>query len=250
MASKNYTNNYLYISEFEQSTISKKKILFAGAGIGSYIAEAALRIGFEKIHIIDGDIIEINNLNRQNYNTNDLGRYKAEVIVERLANINPEATITFDSEFLTPKNIPNLCCDYDIAINALDFSTKAPFFFDTYCQRLKIPIIHPYNLGWMAAAFVITDISIDFQSFFKKLIDNSYELTVAHYITDILCKQNIQTAWLKELIDNYKLNLHKSPPQLITGSLLSSSICTRLLFDIALGHPIKQFPDFYHISLI
>ncbi len=62
-----YSRNRLYINEEEQEQIRKIPILFAGCGIGSNIAECALRFGFENITIVDGDVIENSNLNRQNY---------------------------------------------------------------------------------------------------------------------------------------------------------------------------------------
>ncbi len=69
---------------------SRKKLsIFGGAGIGSIIAECALRMGFETITIIDGDKVEKSNLNRQNYRLEDVGNYKAESLAKRLLSINP-----------------------------------------------------------------------------------------------------------------------------------------------------------------
>ena len=50
-----YDRNRLYITEEEQQKIRATKIVFGGAGIGSVIAECALRFGFENITIVDGD---------------------------------------------------------------------------------------------------------------------------------------------------------------------------------------------------
>lgn len=50
-----YSRNRLYVSEREQSIIKDYKIFFGGAGIGSIVAECALRFGFEHITIVDGD---------------------------------------------------------------------------------------------------------------------------------------------------------------------------------------------------
>ena len=103
-----YSRNRLYVSEREQSIIKDYKIFLGGAGIGSIIAECALRFGFEHITIVDGDKIERSNLNRQNYTENDIGRYKAECLAERLLSINPDAQIDFHTEFLTPDNIEEI----------------------------------------------------------------------------------------------------------------------------------------------
>ena len=63
-----YSRNQLYVHKSEQIILKSKKILLAGAGLGSTIAECALRLGFENICIIDNDSVEDSNLNRQNYN--------------------------------------------------------------------------------------------------------------------------------------------------------------------------------------
>ena len=68
-----YDRNRLYVSENEQSIIKDYKIFFGGAGIGSIVAECALRFGFEHITIVDGDKVEESNLNRQNYTEKDIG---------------------------------------------------------------------------------------------------------------------------------------------------------------------------------
>ena len=79
-----YQRNRLYVSEEEQARMKHTPILISGAGVGSIIAECALRFGFESLTIVDGDIVEESNLNRQNYTTDDLGRPKAEALCMRL----------------------------------------------------------------------------------------------------------------------------------------------------------------------
>ena len=84
-----YSRNRLYVTEEEQNQIKDIPILLAGSGIGSNIAECALRFGFENITIIDGDVVENSNLNRQNYTFYDISEYKAETLYNRLKSINP-----------------------------------------------------------------------------------------------------------------------------------------------------------------
>ncbi|MDE5980784.1 MAG: ThiF family adenylyltransferase [Bacteroidaceae bacterium] len=61
-----YDRNRLYITDEEQQKVKETRIVFGGAGIGSVIAECALRFGFERMTIVDGDKVEESNLNRQN----------------------------------------------------------------------------------------------------------------------------------------------------------------------------------------
>ena len=72
-----------------------------GAGLGSNIAETLLRIVSETITLVDGDVVEENNLNRQNYTEEDLGIPKVEALKKRLLNISPKAQISTINTFST-----------------------------------------------------------------------------------------------------------------------------------------------------
>lgn len=95
-----YARNRIYISNAEQDDIRNCKIFLAGCGIGSVIAECALRIGFENITIADGDIVEESNLNRQNYIYSDIGLSKSNSLSRRLYDINPAANISLHNCYL------------------------------------------------------------------------------------------------------------------------------------------------------
>ena len=100
-----YNRNRIYISDEEQEKIRSVRILLGGAGIGSVIAECALRIGFEDIVIVDGDKVELSNLNRQNYVKSDIGKPKAECLAKRLLKINPKAKIKYYNVFIDNDNV-------------------------------------------------------------------------------------------------------------------------------------------------
>ena len=129
-----YSRNRIYIPPENQDRIRQARILLAGAGIGSIIAECALRLGFEKITIIDGDKVELSNLNRQNYTVADIGQYKAEALCRRLKSINPDADIRHVNAFINEDNVKGMVDGCDIAVNALDFKDRTPFVFDEICS--------------------------------------------------------------------------------------------------------------------
>lgn len=62
-----YSKNRLYVSKKEQNLIKDYKIFLSGAGIGSIVAECALRFGLEHITIVDSDTVQESDLNSQNY---------------------------------------------------------------------------------------------------------------------------------------------------------------------------------------
>ncbi len=71
---KKFTNrNSGYVSPSLQERIRGSRLLIAGCGVGSAVAEAAVRIGFREILLVDADTIEEHNLNRQNFTFDDIG---------------------------------------------------------------------------------------------------------------------------------------------------------------------------------
>ena len=108
-----YTRNRIYLSKREQEKIASYRVLLAGAGIGSNIAEALLRIGFESITLVDGDVVEESNLNRQNYTEEDIGQPKVEALKRRLLKINPEAHIVAIDSFIDTENVRDIVVDHD-----------------------------------------------------------------------------------------------------------------------------------------
>lgn len=93
MMENRYDINRIYLTEKEQEIIKDFPILLARSGIGSVIAECALRFGFEKITIVDGDYVELSNLNRQNYIEDDIDMNKVDALTKRLKSINRNAEI-------------------------------------------------------------------------------------------------------------------------------------------------------------
>lgn len=239
-----YARNRIYITNEEQALIKRTSILLGGAGIGSVIAECLLRMGFENLTIIDGDVVELSNLNRQNYTELDLLKPKTEALKKRLLAINKNANITAHHCFLTPDNVTDYISNHDIAINALDFSTEVPLLFDKTCQNLNIPILHPYNLGWGALVLVVgSRKGLDTLCKTDKALS---ELKVVEYASGYSRFWGDPVKWLEDVIEKYKKEKEPlPPPQLSIASWLVASMCTQIAFDIVTKKPVKTFPEFY-----
>ncbi len=83
-----------YLSPEQLTTIQAQRIGIAGAGgLGSNIAVALVRTGFRHITILDKDVVEASNLNRQDYTLHDIGKPKVKVLKTRLIAINPDVNI-------------------------------------------------------------------------------------------------------------------------------------------------------------
>jgi molybdopterin/thiamine biosynthesis adenylyltransferase len=241
-----YQRNQLYINKELQNRIKKMPILIAGIGLGSVIAETALRLGFENLTIIDGDKVEQSNLNRQNFTQNNVGQYKTDALQKRLTEINPNAKIKSVTVFLTANNIETYLENIAIAINTLDFDTEAPFLLDEKCNNLNIPVIHPYNLGWAACAFVVNAQSMQLAELKGK--NNKTELAVVDFILVNLPKNAPNINWLRQVAKEYNKSSLQSPPQLAIASQLVAALTTTLIFKIANNIVVETFPYSYFLS--
>ncbi|MEO1051138.1 MAG: ThiF family adenylyltransferase [Bacteroidota bacterium] len=244
-----YHKNVLYITPEQQDRIKQTRIVFGGVGLASVLAESAMRMGFERFVFIDGDDVEMSNLNRQNYEQADIGNPKVTSLVRRLEAINPNVEVTAHNLFLNPDNIEGYVDGCDIAVNAIDFDVEdTPFAFDQVCRKKGIPIIHPLNLGWAGAAFVVTPESE--QVFDISRNEGRFELSLIESILNYLENRNdLDLKWFYEFYENYKKHSEKiSPPQLSVGSFITAGLVTNILFSLVNSLEVKTYPDLYFLS--
>lgn len=247
-----YIRNRIYVNEQEQEIVKNTRILLGGAGIGSIIAECALRFGFENITIIDGDKVELSNLNRQNYLETELGNYKAESLTKRLLGINSQANIQYHNVFLSTENVKNYVKDCDIAVNALDFKDETPFIFDEVCKEQDIPVLHPYNFGWAGFMSIVKPDGLQL-SHLNKNSDSpvGFELKVADYVTGYGAFWHEPKEWLEKIVEAYKKEANTlPPPQLSIASWITAGFCVNAMYNLATGKKVKYFPKFYLSSLL
>lgn len=244
-----YQRNRLYVGKEEQERIKYTPILVGGAGIGSIIAECALRFGFEQLTIVDGDVVEESNLNRQNYTVDDLGFPKAEALYRRLSRINPNAKIDYINSYINKENAASIIARHEIAINALDFKDETPFLFDRLCSERGVPVLHPYNFGWAGFLTIVKPEGHTLSELYSE--PDAFELQVAKYVANYGRFWRMPITWLSDIINRYEAEKSKlPPPQLSIASWIVAGHCVNAMFNIVAGRPVKYFPQFYFSSLL
>ena len=104
-----------------QAVLSAGNVAIAGlGGLGSNVAYSLTRIGVGHLHLIDFDVVDVTNLNRQQYFMEHVGMYKTEALKYLLMKINPYIEIKTDCVRVTEENIKELFCDNDIVCEAFD----------------------------------------------------------------------------------------------------------------------------------
>ena len=147
------SRNAGYVPEEVQVRIRDSRLLIAGCGIGSTIAEACLRLGFEQVTLIDKDQVEAHNLNRQDFTFGDVGTPKVDALARRLLAINPAASIRAINDWVTPETAAGLVSEADIVLDTIDFlSLEGIIGLHDAAQAQAKPIISAMSAGWGAAA--------------------------------------------------------------------------------------------------
>ena len=127
---------------------SARVAVFGLGGVGSYTAEALVRAGVGHISLLDGDVYEQSNLNRQLYATTDtLGRPKAEAARERALSINPECDVKALSLFYSQENADSVDLSaFDYVADCID-TVKSKLLIIERSVRAGVPVISCMGTG-------------------------------------------------------------------------------------------------------
>lgn len=124
-------------------------VLVAGVGgVGGFVIEALARAGVGRLTIIDHDTVSPSNMNRQIIALNSTqGRNKADLMAERIADINPECNVTVSHAFLRPDDMDELLSDsYDFVVDAIDSLNCKTALVITAVQK-GIPVASSMGAG-------------------------------------------------------------------------------------------------------
>ena len=146
------------LERLKNSTVA----VFGCGGVGSFALEALARSGIQNLVIIDNDIVDVTNINRQLIaDTTTIGLPKVEVAKNRILKINPNAQITTYQAFYDSTNANTLIqTNYDYIIDAIDsVSSKLSLIEEAYHRH--IPIISSMGTGNKldSTKFEVTDIT-------------------------------------------------------------------------------------------
>ena len=136
-------------------------IVFGVGGVGSFACEAIVRAGVGNITIVDFDDVDITNINRQIPALHStVGRYKVEVMKERLLDINPDLNIKAIKKLYNVETSDEILTeDYDYVIDAIDMVTSKIKLIET-CKEKGLNIISSMGMGNKLdpTKIVVTDI--------------------------------------------------------------------------------------------
>ena len=144
-----YQRNRKAISVSDQLTLFRGSVAVIGCGgLGGYVVEELARLGVGTIVVIDPDLFEEHNLNRQLFSsTENLGQAKVAAAVKRINAVNPAVTVVPIQTAFSPENGAGLLAGCRIAVDALD-TIKVRLELAKVCKVLNIPLVHGAIAGW------------------------------------------------------------------------------------------------------
>ena len=157
------TRTELLLGTERLAKLKNANVLVVGlGGVGAYAAEMICRAGVGKMTIVDGDIVNPSNRNRQlpALLSND-GKAKASVMSDRLRDINPELILTVVTEYIKGDRIAEILdSEFDYVVDAIDTLSPKVFLIYHSIQK-KLPIVSSMGAGgkFDTTRIRITDIS-------------------------------------------------------------------------------------------
>lgn len=119
-----------------------KIIVFGVGGVGGYVVEALSRAGIGELHLVDYDIVDVTNINRQIIaNDQTIGKSKVDLFKERIKYINPDCKVVVYNEKIEAQNWKHFFeFDWDYVVDAIDMISSKILLAEV-CEKRKIPII-------------------------------------------------------------------------------------------------------------
>lgn len=165
----------LLIKKTGVERLQNANILVVGlGGVGGFAAEFIARAGVGKMTIVDGDTVDITNINRQLPALHStIGKAKTEVISQRLLDINPYLQLTALHQFLNPENMETLLDgqDFDYILDCID-SVSPKIELIKAARKRKIKLVSAMGAGGKTdpSMVMVRDISKTNNCFLAKQI--------------------------------------------------------------------------------
>ncbi|AUB55077.1 MULTISPECIES: HesA/MoeB/ThiF family protein [Methanobacterium] len=165
------------ITKEDQVKLLNSLITVVGCGgIGGATTEMLARMGFGKLKIVDKDVFEISNINRQLMSSlESVGMPKTHVTKERLESLNPSVEVEVFNEELTDKNVLKILKGSQIVVDALD-NLLTRIIISRCTEKLDIPFVHGAIHGTMGQITVFNRSTPKYEDLFK-LPSHGKELT-------------------------------------------------------------------------
>lgn len=201
-------------SGFQENIKNKKLLIIGCGGVGSVLSSLLVRGGFLNLKLVDFDRVDLVNIQRQFFFSEDVGQFKVDALKKNLLRINSSLEIEILKKRVNCENFAKICFDCDIIIDATDnFETR--FLIDKFCFE--------NDLVWLYNGAIKTEVVSCFflgkKSKFSKIFKNAKDvrcsnvgiLTSTTYLSASLAYNMIVKFFLNDFDDKLiKVDLFKN----------------------------------------
>lgn len=245
-----------YISPDVQRDISETTVLIAGCGMGSAPAICAARTGFRKFVLVDGDVVDPHNLNRQFYSHADIGLPKVECLKRHILDINPDAEVEAIHTFLDASNTSAIVSRSDIVFDTVDtVDLPAVIRLHNEAAAQGKHLFTAINVGFGALVWHLPpDATVTWPSL---MAEDARKVEAAGGNPDVYHEVylsfvgRLASSLDREVLDAVDSILEKMKegkpcpaPQLAVGSFSSAALAVTMMHDLLAGNPIVSSPNF------
>jgi len=196
---KRHSRNGTSVTPQDNANLATKRVCVIGCGgLGGYIAEMLLRLGILHITLIDHDVFDETNLNRQLFSTEDgIGKPKVLEAEKRLLAIDSSANLRPIQTRVTAENAEKLLAEHDVVIDALD-NIETRRITAKACESLSIPLVHGAIGGWYGQVSVIMPGGDGLQPIYGSTCDNGIDKSlgnlpfVAGFVACMQCAETVK----------------------------------------------------------
>lgn len=232
------------IEAHDQVRLGSATVLVAGCGsIGGAAVEPLARIGVRHFLLADPGEYELNNLNRQNATTADIGQNKAQVAAERIRAINPSATVRVFPDGVNEATVRELAGRCDIVVDGVDVTTmsglRAKYLLHQHAAMQRLPLF----TGWDMAGTQYLRV-YDYRTL-RRVFDG--QLTAAdldrldmwQILQRLVPARFVPLEMITVARDNID-NPSFAFPQLVYAADLFGAMAARVVAELLAGRPVRN----------
>jgi molybdopterin/thiamine biosynthesis adenylyltransferase len=234
-----------FVGQEAQARVRATRLLVAGCGLGSVVAEVAVRTGFEYLVLADGDAVAAHNLNRQVYTRADVGQGKCARLAERLQAIHAEADIRPYPCMLTPAAMPAVVAGVDVVMDSIDLlDVQALLALHREARRQGKWVLSTFTLGWGGAVLAFAPDGTSLDDLMGGHTPGSHRELFARLVG---CFRERIPAYVIDVFHQVMHQLEEGSPcsgsQLGVSTYLTAALAVATLVRLRTGQPVRRAPE-------
>ena len=235
-------NSLVFGRDYEKKLEDKVVAIFGIGGVGGNVCDALVRSGIKHFVLIDNDVVNITNINRQYVaNINTIGEYKVDVMARHIKSINIDAEVEVKKCFYLPEKSHEFDFDkYDYVVDAID-TVSAKIDIIVQCKTRKKAIISALGCGNKVdpTQLEVTDISKTSYDPLAKVMRRELKARGINHLKVVYSKEQpikADEGLLKEVMEEEKTSKKSIPGSTafvppVAGIIIASEVIKDLLKD-------------------